>query len=92
MKQVQLVGITPDDLLELIDKRLNRVVNEITTHLQPKEPKIYLTRQELAEMLSIDVSTIHNWRSKGILEAVQIGGRVFYERKKVEEAIVKLKR
>ncbi len=92
MQQIQLIGISPDALVDLIDKRLNNVVSEITTHLQPKEPKTYLTRSELADMLSIDVSTIHNWRSKGILEAVQIGGRVFYERKKVEEAIVKLKK
>ena len=42
-------------------------------------------------MLSVDLSTVHNWTKKGILTAHQIGGRVFYLRTDVENAIVKLK-
>ncbi|MBQ0788013.1 MAG: helix-turn-helix domain-containing protein [Oceanihabitans sp.] len=90
MKQIQLIGITPDALADLIDTRLNKHFKEVTTHLQHKEPKKYLSRNQLAEMLSVNKSTIHNWRTKGILEAVQIGGKVFFEREKVEKAIVKL--
>ena len=51
---------------------------------------VYLTRQAVAEMLSIDLSTVHNWKTKGILTAHQIGGRVFYKRSDVENAIIKL--
>jgi len=42
-------------------------------------------------MLSVNESTIFNWKKRGILSAFQIGGRVFYKRKDVEDAIVKLK-
>ena len=43
-------------------------------------------------MLKIDLSSLHNWKKRGILQAYQIGGRVYYKRDEVELAIVKLKK
>jgi hypothetical protein len=91
MTQIQLVGITPDALADLIDMRLNKHFKEVTKHLQPKEPTVYLTRQEVAKFLSVDLSTVHNMTVKGILQKYQISGRVLYKRAEVESAIVKLK-
>ena len=91
MTQIQLVGITPDALADLIDMRLNKHFKEVTKHLQPKEPTVYLTRQEVAKFLSVDLSTVHNMTVKGILQKYQISGRVLYNRTEVENAIVKLK-
>lgn len=90
MTQVQLVGITPDALADLIDTRLNKRFKDVTTHLQPIAPTVYLTRQEVAKMLSIDLSTVHNMSVKGILQKYQISGRVLYKRNEVENAIVKI--
>lgn len=90
MTQIQFVGITPDALADLIDTRLNERFKNVTEHLQPKEPTKYLTRNDVAEMLQIDISSVHNWTKKGILQAHQISGRVYYKRSEVENAIVKL--
>ena len=93
MTQIQLVGITPDDLADLIDTRLNKRFKDITEHLQPKEPTRYVTRNYVAdEILHCDVSTVHNLTRKGILTKYQCGGRVLYKRDEVEKSIVKLKR
>ena len=91
MTQIQLVGISPDDLADLIDMRLNKRFNDVTKYLQPKEPTVYLTRQEVSKFLSVDLSTVHNMTVKGILQKYQISGRVLYNRAEVENAIVKLK-
>jgi hypothetical protein len=91
MTQIQLVGITPDALADLIDMRLNKRFKDVTTYLQPKEPTIYLTRKEVATLLSVDLSSVHNMSVKGILQKYQISGRVLYKRAEVESAIVKLK-
>jgi hypothetical protein len=91
MTQIQLVGITPDALADLIDKRLNKRFNDVTKYLQPIEPTVYLTRQEVAKFLSVDLSTVHNITVKGILQKYQISGRVLYKRAEVENAIVKIK-
>ena len=91
MTQIQLVGITPDALLDLIDMRLNKRFNDVTKYLQPKEPTVYLTRQDVAKFLSVDLSTVHNMTVKGILQKYQISGRVLYNRAEVENSIVKIK-
>jgi hypothetical protein len=90
MTQIQLVGITPDALADLIDRRLNKRFNDVTKYLQPKEPTVYLTRKEVATLLSVDLSSVHNMSVKGILQKYQISGRVLYKRAEVENAIVKL--
>jgi hypothetical protein len=90
MTQIQFVGISPDALADLIDSRLNKRFKEVTEHLQPKEPTKYLTRHDVAKLLSVDLSTVHNMSVKGILQKYQISGRVLYKRSEVENAIVKL--
>lgn len=91
MQQIQFIGTTPTALIELIDDSIKKQLEDLKENFQPKEPKRYLSRNELAEMLGVDRSTIHNWRKRKIIEAVQIGGRIFFERKSIENAIVKLK-
>jgi len=65
---------------------------DLKKNFQPKEPNEYLTRNNVAKMFSVDLSTVHNWTKRGILHAKQIGGHVFYLRDEVENAIVKLKK
>ncbi|WP_179344225.1 helix-turn-helix domain-containing protein [Winogradskyella ursingii] len=91
MQQIQFIGTTPNALIDLIDETVKKRLEDLKKNFEPKTPKEYLSRQEVAKMLSVDLSTIHNWTKKGILTAHQIGGRVFYLRTDVENAIVKLK-
>ena len=90
MDTIQFIGISPDALADLIDKRLDKRFKEVTDHLQPKTPTEYLSRQEVAKMLKVDIATVHNMSVKGILQKYQISGRVLYNRSEVENAIVKL--
>ena len=73
--------------LELIKSQLQ----ELKKHFEPKTPVEFLTRQEVAKLLSVDLSTIHNYKKRNILKAYQIGGRVYYKRTEVENAVVELK-
>jgi len=92
MEQKQFVLVTPEQLQNAINEGVKTQLQDLKQHFQPKEPNEYLTRVEVAEMLSVDLSTIHNWKSKGVLKAHQIGGRVYYKRTEVENAIVELKK
>lgn len=71
---------------------IKQTLLNLKDNFQPKEPSVYLTRHEVASMLSIDISSVHNWTKKGILKAYQIGGRVYYNRAEVENALVELKK
>lgn len=90
MKQVQLVGITPEELNSTIFNYIDKKFDELKKNFQPKEPTKYLTRNEVAEMLSVDISSVHNMSKKGISQKYQISGRVLYIRSEVEDSIIKL--
>ena len=92
MKQIQFIGTTPTALIDLIDTTVQKRLEDLKKNFQPKEPTEYLTRNDVAEMLKIDLSSVHNWSKKGILKAYQISGRVYYKRTEVENAIVELKK
>ena len=81
----------PEELKQDISK-LRSELAEIKLNLQPKEPDKYLGRKEVAEMLDVNISTIHNWTVKGILTALQIGGRIYYKKADIEAAMIKLKK
>lgn len=90
MQQVQLVGLTPQENNKPIFEYIDKKFNELKSFYQPKEPTTFLTRQEVAKLLSVDISTVHNMSVRGTLQKYQIGGRILYKRVEVENAIVKL--
>lgn len=88
----QLHNLSPEQLGNLFDEVITSKFNDLKKHFQPKEPNEYLTRVDVAEMLKIDLSSVHNWTVKGILISYQIGGRVYYKRAEVESSIIELKK
>ena len=90
MKQLQFIGIEPYDLIQEMRKELiPDIKRELTKEFQPKEPTVYLTRQEVCELLSIDMSTLHRWRKDGILTAYGLGNRIYFKRNEIQELIEK---
>jgi hypothetical protein len=88
-KITQLFNLEPQQLLSPIEK-LQKSIDYLNSHFEPKTPTEFLTRQEVATLLKIDLSSVHNWTKKKILISYQIGGRVYYKRKEIENAIVRL--
>ena len=88
---IQFVQVSTEELQSLVSNVLESKLNDFKRNFKPIEPNEYLSRSEVAKMLSVNESTVFNWKKRGILSAFQIGGRVFYKRKDVEDAIVKLK-
>ncbi|WP_370477234.1 helix-turn-helix domain-containing protein [Tamlana flava] len=88
---ISLISQFQNSITEAILKGISSQLEDLKLNFQPKEPTEYLTRNEVAELLKIDLSSVHNWTKKGILTSYQIGGRVYYKRQELEDAIVKLK-
>ena len=91
-KEMQMIGMSFDDLKNLVGQVIKTELEAVKRQLQPKQPNEYLTRKEVSEMLKIDLSSVHNWSKRVILKPHQIGNRVYYKLQEVENAIVKLKR
>jgi excisionase family DNA binding protein len=91
MQQLQLISITPEQLESKILQGVQSQLQELKSSFQPKEPTEYLTRQEVSELLKVNLSTVHNWTKNGTLISYGIGGsRIYYKRSELEEALVKL--
>lgn len=91
MSTIQFIQITPEQLQDEILKGVKVQLNELIKHFQPVKPSEFLTRNEVADLLKVDISTLYNWTKKGVLVQYGIGGRVYYKRQEVEEAIIKIK-
>jgi hypothetical protein len=81
----------PEELKQDISK-LRSELAEIKLNLKPKEPTKYLGRKEVAEMLNVNISSVHNYTVKGILTAFQLGGKVYYRKVDIEAAMIELKK
>jgi len=90
MGTIQFIQSSPQELKEAIVKAFSEQLESLKSDFQPKEPTEYLTRPEVAEMLSINLSTLHNWVREGKLQSYAIGARVYFKRAEVEQSITPL--
>ncbi|MGY5848605.1 helix-turn-helix domain-containing protein [Salegentibacter sp. HM20] len=76
-----------DGLRMIIKEELEELKKDLPRSLHDED---LLTRNEVASLLKIDLSTVHNWTRKGKLKSLGIGHRVYYKRRDIEEALIPL--
>lgn len=82
-----LHDVSPEEITSLFEGLQNQLT-ELKQNFEPKTPTEYLTRNELAELLKCDLSTIHNWCKKGKLNPYGIGNRVYFKRADLESLLI----
>lgn len=92
MKAIQFINTSPEELLSEVDKRLDQKLDLLVKNFIPKKPKTLMTRQEVANFFSVDISTIHNWCKNGKLNPLGKGHRVYFDRIEVENSLTSLKK
>lgn len=91
METIQFIQVDPEQFRESILKpikvQLADLIKSLQTQLFKEE---YLSREEVSNMLKVDLSTIHNWSKKGKLTKHCIGNRVYYKRSEIENQIIQI--
>ena len=87
MSAIQFISTTPEQLKAEINEGVKIQLQEFLKHFTPTQPKEYLTRSDVAKMLSVDISTVHNYCKRKILNPIGIGGRVYFLRSEVEASL-----
>jgi hypothetical protein len=90
INEAQKEKVNFDSLPSLVFKLIQDVqlmhknLKELKDNFQIKEPEEYLTRQDVATMFQIDLSTVHNWTKKGVLKPYYKGNKVYYLKTEVK--------
>lgn len=92
MNSLQFIQISPEKFRSEILQDFKKEIDLLKKEYQPKEPTEFLTRNEVADLLKVDISTVHNFRKRGLLKAYSIGTRVYFKRDEVEQSLIELKR
>tara|TARA_R110002124_G_scaffold120895_6_gene278983 strand:+ start:46009 stop:46290 length:282 start_codon:yes stop_codon:yes gene_type:complete len=90
MKQIQLIGINPDDykndlVKEITESILQNLSDKFSNH---KPTADLLSIDEVAEYFNIHKTTVWKWCNEGKLIKYGIGARVYFKRDEVEEALI----
>lgn len=89
---VQFVQITTDQLAELINEQLQKNLSEFKKEFLSKEADDeLLTRDQTAEFLQVDVSTLYLWAKKGKIKPYGIGKRRYFKRSELIECLTQVK-
>ena len=87
---IQFIQVSPEQLQSEITKGVKAHLDEFLKHFKPKQPNDYLTRQDVAQMFGVDLSTIANWQKNGKLKPYGLGGRVYFLRSDIEASLTPL--
>jgi len=90
MSAIQFIQYTPEQLQSEISNGVKIQLQEFLTHFKPIQPAEYLTRQQVAKMFDVDLSTVHNWCKSGKLKPLGIGSRVYFLRADIEACLIPL--
>lgn len=88
------IVLTPVPLEALINSIREMIREELKANLQNKDVDKLITGNEVRSMFHPAISrpTLARYVSKGLLQEHRIGGRIFYKRGAVMEAVSKIKR
>lgn len=71
-------------LQEEILKGIKTYFEPILHNLQAKEKEEFLKPKDVAKMLKVDLSTVHNWHKTGKLKKYGFGKNVYYLRSEIK--------
>ena len=81
-----LHNLSPDEIAKQF-QRLEELIIKITSTIGKKQIDEFVTREEVAEILKCDLSTVHNWTKKGYLKKYAMGdGKTLYRLQEILDA------
>ena len=90
MSTIQLIQVTPKELVDLFNEGTKTNIQELLKQWQPNKPqnqKEFLTRKETANLFDVSLVTIHEWQKSGILKVYKMGNRSFFKYSELLETL-----
>jgi len=91
MEHIIVEGISISDFLVLLEKSIEKKINEKAELFQQNNQVKYLDRREVAKLLKVSLVTISAWTKQGRLISYRIGKLIRYRSDEIDEALIKRK-
>ena len=88
-KTIQITEVSVDELADKVADKLLLKIKCYLDDLSTKENDVYLTIQETADFLKIDISTLWNWTNKSKVISYGIGHRRYYNKQEIIDTLKK---
>lgn len=81
MNQIQLVQITPTELVSLITEGVKQQLKDFSINSNGIEQQsAHLTRLDTAKFFGISLNCVNDWCKKGIITPYKVGQRTYFKR------------
>lgn len=88
MEKLTLTQYTEEELSIIVYAVVKEALKPIEEALENiSKPDELLTRQEVAAMVGVTLTTLWHWDKKDMLKPVRIGSKVRYKRSDIEKAM-----
>jgi len=75
------------ELLEMVNYCVLSTRKELEQQITDSNTETYPSRQKVAEMLDVDLSTLHRWSKQGYLVPIEVGGKRRYRMSEVKKIL-----
>lgn len=81
------IQVSLADLLECNKQMFEIMRADMMSAFRALNQEKMLSREEVAQILGVDLSTLHRWNKNGILKATRVGGKVLYPTEVVQRML-----
>ena len=81
------IQISLADLLECNRQLFEIMRREFMSAYRALHQEKMMSREEVSQLLGVDLSTLYRWNKKGVLKAHRVGGKVLYSSEDVKQII-----
>lgn len=81
------IQVSLADLLECNKQMFEIMRADMMSAFRALHQEKMLSREEVAQILGVDLSTLHRWNKNGVLKATRVGGKVLYSTQAVQQML-----
>ncbi len=74
-----IISVKVGDLIEANEALVAKTKTQLEQIITDQATETYPNRQKVAEILDVDLSTLHRWAKRGLLVPIEIGGKRRYK-------------
>lgn len=73
-----IISVKVGDLIEANEALVAKTKERLEQLITDSATETYPSRQKVAEILDVDLSTLHRWAKRGLLVPIEVGGKRRY--------------